>query len=209
MPHFHKRRCRRDRTGIPQDGKMSCIQFSEIRTRPKTDQFPPFAWGDHTVVRAMQDEERGRHGGCVHRGCGTPRLPSQLAKSRGWRRSAERQRQSKARTTLGPSYGLKKVSRHYSLETKASWRRGWDSNPRDGCPSAGFQDRCLKPLGHPSRDHSPLPEHGCHISTLNPRPGSAVAMRGDTNRSYAFRLPRRGSFALNRRQPLAGSTSAS
>lgn len=28
---------------------------------------------------------------------------------------------------------------------------GWDSNPRDGLPPAGFQDRCLQPLGHPSR----------------------------------------------------------
>jgi hypothetical protein len=27
---------------------------------------------------------------------------------------------------------------------------GWDSNPRDPCGSAGFQDRCLQPLGHPS-----------------------------------------------------------
>jgi hypothetical protein len=34
--------------------------------------------------------------------------------------------------------------------TDAFWRMGWDSNPRDGCPSSGFQDRCLKPLGHPS-----------------------------------------------------------
>ena len=31
------------------------------------------------------------------------------------------------------------------------WRMGWDSNPRDGLPPAGFQDRCLQPLGHPSR----------------------------------------------------------
>jgi hypothetical protein len=31
------------------------------------------------------------------------------------------------------------------------WRTGWDSNPRESCPSAGFQDRCLKPLGHPSK----------------------------------------------------------
>jgi hypothetical protein len=31
------------------------------------------------------------------------------------------------------------------------WRRGWDSNPRESCPSGGFQDRCLKPLGHLSR----------------------------------------------------------
>ena len=30
------------------------------------------------------------------------------------------------------------------------WRMGWDSNPRDGRPPAGFQDRCLQPLGHPS-----------------------------------------------------------
>ena len=27
---------------------------------------------------------------------------------------------------------------------------GWDSNPRDPCGSAGFQDRCLQPLDHPS-----------------------------------------------------------
>src|SRR3982751_5071401 len=27
---------------------------------------------------------------------------------------------------------------------------GWDSNPRDPCGPAGFQDRCLQPLGHPS-----------------------------------------------------------
>src|SRR6476620_9973934 len=30
------------------------------------------------------------------------------------------------------------------------WRRGRDSNPRDACAPAGFQDRCLQPLGHPS-----------------------------------------------------------
>src|ERR1700749_2659117 len=27
---------------------------------------------------------------------------------------------------------------------------GWDSNPRYACTYGGFQDRCLKPLGHPS-----------------------------------------------------------
>jgi hypothetical protein len=31
------------------------------------------------------------------------------------------------------------------------WRMGWDSNPRGACTPAGFQDRCLQPLGHPSR----------------------------------------------------------
>ena len=30
------------------------------------------------------------------------------------------------------------------------WRKGWDSNPRCPCGHAGFQDRCLQPLGHPS-----------------------------------------------------------
>src|SRR5215218_611063 len=30
------------------------------------------------------------------------------------------------------------------------WRMGWDSNPRWACTHGGFQDRCLKPLGHPS-----------------------------------------------------------
>ena len=33
---------------------------------------------------------------------------------------------------------------------RAGWRMGWDSNPRDACTPAGFQDRCLQPLGHPS-----------------------------------------------------------
>jgi hypothetical protein len=28
---------------------------------------------------------------------------------------------------------------------------GWDSNPRYPYGHAGFQDRCLKPLGHPSK----------------------------------------------------------
>lgn len=27
-------------------------------------------------------------------------------------------------------------------------RCGWDSNPRDGCPPGGFQNRCLRPLSH-------------------------------------------------------------
>ncbi len=29
-------------------------------------------------------------------------------------------------------------------------RRERDSNPRSGCPESDFQDRRLKPLGHPS-----------------------------------------------------------
>lgn len=33
-------------------------------------------------------------------------------------------------------------------------RRGWDSNPRGTFIPAGFQDRCLQPLGHPSMSHT-------------------------------------------------------
>lgn len=32
---------------------------------------------------------------------------------------------------------------------------GWDSNPRNACTFAGFQDRCLQPLGHPSKEETP------------------------------------------------------
>lgn len=31
---------------------------------------------------------------------------------------------------------------------KAKWRRGWDSNPRYGCPYAAFRVRCFRPLSH-------------------------------------------------------------
>ena len=34
--------------------------------------------------------------------------------------------------------------------SQTRWRRGWDSNPRATFAAAGFQDRCLQPLGHPS-----------------------------------------------------------
>ena len=37
-----------------------------------------------------------------------------------------------------------------SQKLKTGWRRGWDSNPRAASAAAGFQDRCLQPLGHPS-----------------------------------------------------------
>jgi hypothetical protein len=37
-----------------------------------------------------------------------------------------------------------------SRKTPETKRTGRDSNPRWSFPHAGFQDRCLKPLGHPS-----------------------------------------------------------
>lgn len=36
------------------------------------------------------------------------------------------------------------------LTQALKWRMGWDSNPRWASTHGGFQDRCLKPLGHPS-----------------------------------------------------------
>ncbi len=48
------------------------------------------------------------------------------------------------------------------------WRRGWDSNPRDGFPPGGFQDRCLQPLGHPSQCPVALGKPSCN--EIWPRP---------------------------------------
>ena len=38
----------------------------------------------------------------------------------------------------------------FSNSIVLSWRKGRDSNPRYVLPHAGFQDRYLQPLGHPS-----------------------------------------------------------
>src|SRR3546814_11990785 len=54
-------------------------------------------------------------------------------------------------------------------ETK-HWRKRWDSNPRTGCPVAGFQDRFLKQLGHSS-----MPFRGWQLTT-----GLWVKTPGDT-----------------------------
>ena len=37
-----------------------------------------------------------------------------------------------------------------SSASPAGWRMGWDSNPRGARTPAGFQDRCIRPLCHPS-----------------------------------------------------------
>ena len=42
------------------------------------------------------------------------------------------------------------------------WRKGWDSNPRWTCAHDGFQDRCLKPLGHPSGAMTGGNQPACH-----------------------------------------------
>jgi hypothetical protein len=50
----------------------------------------------------------------------------------------------------GAVFALTQKTLLYQLDMEVSWRMGWDSNPRRACTLAGFQDRCLKPLGHPS-----------------------------------------------------------
>ena len=52
------------------------------------------------------------------------------------------------------------------------WRREWDSNPRRHHCLAGFQDRCLKPLGHPSGFGSASEQNRRlrHIDTRSPTP---------------------------------------
>lgn len=50
--------------------------------------------------------------------------------------------QARESGVLEPATGVRRYERR--------WRMGWDSNPRYGLPHAGFQDRFLKPLGHPS-----------------------------------------------------------
>ena len=54
------------------------------------------------------------------------------------------------RGIVGRLVGLLGLKSSKLLIYKPCWRMGWDSNPRSACTLGGFQDRCLKPLGHPS-----------------------------------------------------------
>jgi hypothetical protein len=49
-----------------------------------------------------------------------------------------------------PSAFCKQARSNLIRSDLPSWRKGWDSNPRYRCRHDGFQDRFLKPLGHPS-----------------------------------------------------------
>src|SRR5215212_120056 len=40
------------------------------------------------------------------------------------------------------------ASRTAASPGESEWRRGWDSNPRTGCPVNGFRDRPIQPLWH-------------------------------------------------------------
>src|SRR5262245_64179101 len=57
------------------------------------------------------------------------------------------------RRVCAESFWLANAQRHLNDSEPgrmAAWRKGWDSNPRGAYTPGGFQDRCLKPLGHPS-----------------------------------------------------------
>ena len=49
--------------------------------------------------------------------------------------------------TLADVIGIKE-SEITEAQTEKKWRTERDSNSRKSYPFAGFQDRCLKPLGH-------------------------------------------------------------
>ena len=70
-----------------------------------------------------------------------------------------------------PAGLTRSVTPAIKLHYKASrvWRKGWDSNPRYPCRHAGFQDRCLKPLGHPSV----VPVMSEPVPDCKGRPGAA------------------------------------
>ncbi len=54
----------------------------------------------------------------------------------------------------------------------ARWRRGWDSNPRDGStPSTPLAGERLRPLGHLSTSGNALFSKGLQPSTLQDRAG--------------------------------------
>ena len=69
-------------------------------------------------------------------------------------RQATWQREQIERTLLGPSGSSRyfRIAPLFSLPTANVFKRTErDSNPRYPFGYAGFQDRCLKPLGHPSQ----------------------------------------------------------
>ncbi len=74
--------------------------------------------------------------------------PTSADKSRRCDQSSVRPGSAAADRYGNETLGQGRVSRRIIVPNQ--WRRGWDSNPRWACTHAGFQDRCLKPLGHPS-----------------------------------------------------------
>ena len=53
--------------------------------------------------------------------------------------------------SLTEAMGYPTIQSRNVATTKTPKRTGWDSNPRAAFTTAGFQDRCIRPLCHPSR----------------------------------------------------------
>jgi hypothetical protein len=83
-------------------------------------------------------------------------------------RIVENKRERTDRSRVQPLKTWGTVNGHEFARTQV-WRKGWDSNPRRTFTRGGFQDRCLKPLGHPSFAPS--------FATSIPRRRSARAAR--------------------------------
>ena len=61
-------------------------------------------------------------------------------------------------------------SGRFQLRQFWNWRSGWDSNPRKTFAFGGFQDLCLKPLGHRSTFLRPKRRTGRKIgANIKPR----------------------------------------
>ena len=79
-----------------------------------------------------------------------------------------------------------------------AWRKGWDSNPRYPCRHGGFQDRCLKPLGHPSAERHGLSKAGQGGEGLFANGVPAACRSGSPNRLALGTSPPRSADAATR-----------
>jgi hypothetical protein len=100
------------------------------------------------MSQAMNGDDKPRDGQCRLSRARLKMLPTR-PKLRGCASSREIAKERLWAGTVERLYITSIVSN--SRRYVSSWRMGRDSNPRDACASAGFQDRCLQPLGHPSR----------------------------------------------------------
>src|SRR5262249_37853253 len=76
-------------------------------------------------------------------------------------------------TVLGQMLGQEKLTTFFHVKTSGysiSWRRGRDSNPRDGCPPTRVPGVRLRPLGHLSLEKVPHYSGGTSRSKQTSRP---------------------------------------
>ncbi len=89
-------------------------------------------------------------------------------------------------------FGSWVMMRTVETNTGGPWRKEWDSNPRGGHPPAGFQDQCLRPLGHPSSS-ALIGTSAGHVQHRSGRWRAAGGAKGLTRTSRgAYPRPRRG-----------------